>query len=232
MRGAGTCEVVAGVRVTTLLVRPDRARALLLLGHGAGAGMRHPFMEGLAKGLAGQGVATFRYQFPYAERGSRRPDPPARLLETVRAAAACARGAAGDLPFFAGGKSMGGRITSMAAADGALSEARGLVLVGYPLHPPGGSGATSPPSPQRDRRRHLHQVGVPMLFLQGARDKLANIEEMRALCRELGPAAELLEVPDADHSFHVPARSGRNDTQVLVDLCAATARWIDRHLGP
>jgi predicted alpha/beta-hydrolase family hydrolase len=191
--------------------------------------MRHAFMEGLARGLAGHGVAAFRYQFPYAERGARRPDPPALLLATVRAAAACARAAAGDLPYFAGGKSMGGRITSMAAADGTLTDVRGLVLVGYPLHPPGHT-STGPRSTP-DRRAHLLNVRVPMLFLQGMRDRLADIGEMRALCGELGAAATLYEVPEADHSFHVPARWERSDAAVLGDLCAAIASWMAVRVG-
>jgi len=237
---SGTVEVSGSLRVTSLLTRPERARALLLLGHGAGAGMRHAFLEGLAAGLATREIATFRYQFPYTERGGHRPDPPALLLRTVVAAAAAARAAAPRLPFFAGGKSMGGRITSMAAADGMLPGLRGLVLVGYPLHAPGavrsvatpaglaGSAISAPSRAGRtpDRRAHLLREPVPMLFLQGTRDRLAGIEEMRALCAEVGSSARLFEVPEADHSFHVPARSGRTDAEVLDDLCAAIADWV------
>lgn len=214
--------------VEALLLRPADARWLLVLAHGAGAGMHHPFMETLARELAACGVATFRYQFPYMQHGRKRPDSPAVLTATVRAAAACAAEAASDLPLLAGGKSLGGRMTSLALSEEPSSSSgmakagtrvRGLVFFGFPLHQPGRSGT--------QRAAHLERVTVPMLFLQGTRDTLADLTLMRPLCAKLGPRATLQVVETADHSFHVLKRSGRTDAEVLSELARTVASWAD-----
>ncbi len=206
-------------RVSALLVRPAEARWLLVLGHGAGAGMRHRFLEAAAERLAARRVATLRYQFPYMEAGRGRPDRRPVLLATVRAAGALGRQVAGSLPLFAGGKSMGGRMTSQAAAEEALGGVRGIVFVGFPLHPAG--------SPGVERAEHLHEVGVPMLFLQGTRDALAGLDLLRPVLDELGDGATLHVEEGADHGFHVLKRSGRSDDEVLDALADATAAWMD-----
>jgi predicted alpha/beta-hydrolase family hydrolase len=203
--------------VSALLLRPDSARSLLMFAQGAGAGMRHRFMEALSARLAAAGIATLRYQFPYMEAGSRRPDARATLLATVRAAAEAARAAAPDLSLFAGGKSMGGRMTSQAAAEAPLPAVRGLVFFGFPLHPAGRPGV--------ERADHLARVELPMLFLQGERDKLAELELLRPICARLGPRATLHEIPGADHGFHVPKSSGRTDAEVHGVLADAVAAW-------
>jgi predicted alpha/beta-hydrolase family hydrolase len=203
--------------VSALLLRPDDARCLLALAHGAGAGMRHVFMESIADCLARRGVATLRYQFPYAEAGRRAPNPPALLTATVRAAVAVAAGVAGDLPLLAGGKSMGGRMTSLAAADAPLPGVRGIVFIGFPLHAAG--------RPANERGDHLRDVSVPLLFLQGTRDRLADLALMRPLCDELGARATLHVVEEGDHSFHVPKRVGRSDAEILDELAAAVEEW-------
>jgi predicted alpha/beta-hydrolase family hydrolase len=206
--------------VSAILDRPDDARWLLVLGHGAGAGMRHRFMEGAAAALASRGIATFRYQFPYVEQGSRRPDPQPILLATVRSAVAAAVAVAGDLPVLAGGKSMGGRMTSLASADGGLPSVRGLVFFGFPLHPAG--------APATVRAEHLDRVGTPMLFLAGTRDKLADLELLRPVTERLGSRVTLHVVDGADHSFEVPKRSGRALPDVLDDLATTVRTWADR----
>lgn len=206
--------------VSAILDRPEHARWLYVFGHGAGAGMRHGFMERASAALGAQGIASFRYQFPYVEKGLRRPDPQPILLSTVRAAVAEARGAAGDLPLLAGGKSMGGRMTSIASAAEPLEGVRGLVFFGFPLHPPG--------KPGTDRSEHLDRVSVPMLFLQGTRDKLANLDLMKPLAERLGERATLHIVEDADHSFAVPKRAGRDLDDVLFELARTTAEWAGR----
>lgn len=203
--------------VSALLLRPEDARWLLVLAHGAGAGMRHRFMEAMSARLAATGIATFRYQFPYMEAGSRRPDSRAVLLATVRAALDAAHAAAPDLPLLAGGKSMGGRMTSQAAAEAPLAGVRGLVFFGFPLHPAG--------RPSTGRADHLAQVEAPMLFLQGERDQLAEPALLRPVCARLGPRAALHVIPSADHGFHVPRRSGRNDAEILDQLARAVATW-------
>jgi predicted alpha/beta-hydrolase family hydrolase len=205
--------------VSALLLRPDTARWLFVLGHGAGAGMRHPFVETIAQRLADCGIATFRYQFPYMERGQKRPDPAPVLVATVRSAVAAAAGVAGDLPLLAGGKSMGGRMTSLAAAAEPLPNVRGLVFFGFPLHPAG--------KPSVERGEHLARVSVPMLFLQGARDKLADLGLLRPLCRTLGDRATHHAIDGADHSFHLPQNSGRTDREVLEELAKRVAAWAD-----
>jgi predicted alpha/beta-hydrolase family hydrolase len=209
--------------VSAIFDRPERARWLYVFGHGAGAGMRHGFMERASAALGAEGIATFRYQFPYTEKGLRRPDPQPILLATVRAAAVEARTAAGDLPLLAGGKSMGGRMTSIASAAEPLEGVRGLVFFGFPLHPPG--------KPGTDRSEHLDRVPVPMLFLQGTRDKLANLDLMKPLVERLGERATLHIVEEADHSFAVPKRAGRDLDDVLFELARTTAEWAGRLEG-
>jgi uncharacterized protein len=174
-------------------------------------------MEAMSARLAASGIATLRYQFPYMEAGSRRPDARATLLATVRAAVAAAHAAAPDLPLLAGGKSMGGRMTSQAAAEAPLADLRGLVFFGFPLHPAGQPGA--------ERADHLERVELPMLFLQGERDKLAELELLRPICTRLGARARLHVIPTADHGFHVPKSSGRTDAEVLDELAATVATW-------
>jgi predicted alpha/beta-hydrolase family hydrolase len=203
--------------VSALLTMPAEAGALYVLAHGAGAGMRHAFMEAIARRLAAHGVGTLRYQFPYSERGSARIDPEPLLLATVRAAVAAGRAAAGGLPLLAGGKSMGGRMTSRAAAAAPLAGVAGLVFLGFPLHPAGQPGVT--------RADHLAKVELPMLFLQGTRDTLADLALLRPVLERLGERAALRVFEDADHSFHVRRKSGRTDEQVRDDLAAAIAGW-------
>jgi predicted alpha/beta-hydrolase family hydrolase len=203
--------------VSGLLLRPPAARAMLALAHGAGAGMRHRFMQRLAEALAGQGVATLRYQFPYVERGERRPDPPGILQATVRAAVDRAGREAGGLPLLAGGKSLGGRMTSGAAAQRPLEGVRGIVFFGFPLHPAG--------QPSITRAEHLERVQAPMLFLQGTRDRLAEIDLIREVVGRLGSRATLHVVEGADHGFEVLKRSGRTDEAVLGELAETAAAW-------
>ena len=206
------------VRVTGLLCGPARPLACYVLAHGAGAGMAHPFMAAVATGLAERRVATLRYQFPYMEKGSRRPDPPMLAQATVRAAVAEAARLRPGVPLFAGGKSFGGRMTSQAQAAAPLSGVRGLIFIGFPLHPAG--------KPSAERGRHLFDIQIPMLFLQGTRDALATLAEVEPLCQALGRRAVLRLFQDADHSFHVPARTGRTDTEVRSALLDAAAGWI------
>jgi uncharacterized protein len=208
-----------GVRVSGLLQTPPNARACYVLAHGAGAGMTHPFLAAAAAELSARGIATLRYQFPYMERGSKRPDPPPLAQATVRAAVAAAATALPGLPVIAGGKSFGGRMTSQAQAKAPLPRVRGLAFLGFPLHPAG--------KPSSDRADHLFAVRIPMLFLQGTRDALAALDELRPLCQKLGAGATLKLFPDADHSFHVPARSGRKDADVRSEMFDTLAAWID-----
>lgn len=204
-------------RVSALWMRPPDAVAALALAHGAGAGMRHPFLESLAAALAEHGVATLRYQFPYMEAGRRYPDRPPRLIATVRAACGLATDLGDGLPLLAGGKSMGGRMTSQAAAEG-LPEARGLVFFGFPLHPPR--------KPSRDRAEHLAEVRVPMLFLQGTRDALADLDLLDSVCRDLDEKATLYILHGADHSFSVLKKLGRSPEEVMTELAATTRGWL------
>jgi predicted alpha/beta-hydrolase family hydrolase len=209
--------------VSAVLVRPARAGSLLVLAHGAGAGMRHAFLEAIAGRLASTGTASLRYQFPYMERGSHRPDPPPILLATVRAAVAAGAEAAGDLPLFAGGKSMGGRMTSLSASEAPLGRVKGLVLLGFPLHPSGRPGV--------ERGRHLAGVDVPMLFVSGDRDKLADLDLLRDVCGALGARATLRVFMGADHSFAVLRRSGRSSGDVLDELAECVAGWVSAIVG-
>jgi uncharacterized protein len=207
--------------VSALLLAPTDARACYVLAHGAGAGMTHPFMGAVAQGLAARGIATLRYQFPYMERGSRRPDTPRVAHAAVRAAVVEAAQRLPGLPLFAGGKSFGGRMTSQAQAASPLPGVRGLVFLGFPLHPAG--------KPSDERAAHLFDVDIPMLFLQGSRDDLASLELLEPVAAKLGAKATLAVFADADHSFHVPARSGRKDAQVLGEVLDAFAGWLARH---
>ncbi|HZR36913.1 MAG TPA: alpha/beta family hydrolase [Nevskia sp.] len=215
-------ELEGSGSVSALLDAPASPRAGLVLGHGAGAGMAHPFMAAAAAGLAQRGIACLRYQFPYMERGSRRPDSPAVAQAAVRAAAAEATRRWPGLPWFAGGKSFGGRMSSQAQAAAPLPGVRGLVFFGFPLHPPGKPGS--------ERGRHLSDIEVPMLFLQGTRDEFAQLDLLQAQVRLLGRCARLALFEDADHSFHVPARTGRKDSQVLAEALDTAASWIDEVL--
>jgi uncharacterized protein len=208
--------------VSALLLRPAQARSAYVFAHGAGAGMAHASMETIAVGLAERGIATLRYQFPYMEKGSKRPDPPAVAQATARAAVAEAARRCGELPLFAGGKSFGGRMTSQAQAKAPLAGVRGLVFLGFPLHPAG--------KPSSERAKHLAEVKVPMLFLQGTRDALAVLDELEPVCAALGGGATLRLFADADHSFHVPARTGRKDAHVRAEMLDALAAWIDEVL--
>src|SRR5947207_4068215 len=203
--------------VSALLLRPDVARLLYVLAHGAGAGMRHPFLESIAQRLAARGIATLRYQFPYMERRAGRPDSPAIAAATVRAAVAEAARVAPGLPLVAGGKSFGGRMTSTAQAEAPLPGVRGLLFLGFPLHPPG--------KPGDKRAEHLDRVQIPMLFLQGDRDEFADLKLLKPVVKRLGERAKLHLVEGGDHSFKVLKRSGRTDADVMSELADAMVRW-------
>ena len=203
--------------VSALLLAPPQARACYVMAHGAGAGMAHPFMERVAAELGERGIATLRYQFPYMEQGGKRPDPPKLAQATVRAAVATAGKLRPALALVAGGKSFGGRMTSQAQAASPLPGVQGLVFLGFPLHPAG--------RPSDERARHLLDVQVPMLFLQGTRDALADLTLLAPVTQRLGQRASLRLVNDADHSFHVPARSGRKDADVRREMLDALAAW-------
>jgi predicted alpha/beta-hydrolase family hydrolase len=213
--------VDAGREVSALLIAPPRASACYVLAHGAGAGMRHPSMETVARELADRGIATLRFQFPYMEQGGKRPDPSALCHATVRAAVA----KAGELslPLIAGGRSFGGRMTSQAQAKAPLQGVRGLAFLGFPLHPAG--------KPSDERAEHLSDVKIPMLFLQGTRDALAELSLLRPLVHRLGERATLTLFEDADHSFHVPARTGRKDADVRREMLDALAAWTKATIG-
>jgi predicted alpha/beta-hydrolase family hydrolase len=204
-------------RVSGLLQAPPESRACYVLAHGAGAGMTHPFMTAMADGLAERGVATLRYQFPYMEQGSKRPDAPKLAHDTVRAAVLEVSRRLPELALFAGGKSFGGRMTSQAQAASPLPGVRGLVFLGFPLHRPG--------QPSAERAKHLFDVEIPLLFLQGTRDEFAELQLLEPLCKKLSRATLTL-FRDADHSFHVLVRSGRKDSEVRVELLDAVAAWI------
>lgn len=212
-------EVENAIAVSAILERPANARWMLALAHGAGAGMRHPFLTALARELAEAQVATLRYQFPYMEQQRRVPDTPSVLTATVRAAVRAAAGAAPELPLLAGGKSLGGRMTSTAAAREPLEGVCGIVFFGFPLHPPN--------RPETKRAEHLARVGVPMLFLQGTRDTLANLDLLRPVCAGLESRATLRVIAEADHSFHVLKRSGKNDAEIVRELAQGVASWAE-----
>lgn len=212
-----TIDVPGSGAVSAILSQPENPIACYVFAHGAGAGMTHRFMEAVATGLAARRIATLRYQFPYMERASKRPDSPAVAHAAVRAAVTAAAAALPRLPLIAGGKSFGGRMTSQAQAAMPLPNVRGLCFFGFPLHPAG--------KPATERGDHLAQVDVPMLFLQGTRDALADVSLIEPLVASLAPRATLHLVADADHSFHVPARSGRKDAQVLDEILDVMAGW-------
>jgi hypothetical protein len=212
--GVGASHIVSG-----LFDRPGGARAMFVLAHGAGAGMEHAAMQAIAAALAARGIGTLRYQFPYMEQKSRRPDPPALCHATVRAAVAETARLAPDLPLFAGGRSFGGRMTSQAQAQAPLERVRGLAFLAFPLHPA--------ERPGTDRAIHLQQVDIPMLFIQGTRDELAALSLLQPIVAGLGTRATLHLLDDADHSFHVPARSGRKDPDVLAEALDALCSWLD-----
>ena len=206
-------------QVSGLLQVPRDARACYVLAHGAGAGMSHPFMARVASGLAERSIATLRYQFPYMERGSKRPDAPSTAHATVRAAVTEASHLTPGLNLVAGGKSFGGRMTSQAQAASPLQRVRGIAFLGFPLHPAG--------RPSTERGTHLFDVDVPMLFLQGTRDSLADMQLVEALTKQIGSRATLRLFQNADHSFHVPASTGRKDEDVMMELLDVLAKWIE-----
>jgi uncharacterized protein len=207
--------------VSGLLMRPSDAQVCLVLAHGAGAGMRHRFMDVASKKLAELGVATLRYQFPYMEKRVKRPDSESVLTDTVRAAIAAAKKHTGDLRLFAGGKSMGGRMTSLATAKEPLDGVRGLVFFGFPLHAAGRPGV--------ERGHHLAEISNPMLFFQGSRDSLADLKLLKPLCKRLGAKAELFVIEGGDHSFHVSKSSGRSDEEVLDAVVKKAADWMGKN---
>jgi predicted alpha/beta-hydrolase family hydrolase len=209
-----------GETVSAIWQAPDDPKAVLVLAHGAGAGMTHRHMASAADGLEARGVATLRYQFPYMEKGGKRPDPPAIAQMAVRAAAAEGLRRAGALPLFAGGRSFGARMTSQAQAKSPLDAVKGLVFFAFPLHPSG--------KPGTDRADHLQDVKVPMLFLQGTKDTLAELDLLRPVVLGLGERATLILADDADHSFHVPAKTGRKDADVLAELLDRAVAWMAR----
>ncbi len=212
-----TIEAGKSITVTGLLMRPRDARACYVFAHGAGAGMTHAFMTEAAEGLAARGIATLRYQFPYMEKGGKRPDPPAVAQAAVRGAVAAAAQHCAGLPLIAGGKSFGGRMTSQAQAKAPLAGVTGLAFFGFPLHAAG--------KPSSERGDHLAEVRVPMLFLQGTADKLAETDLLEPVVKKLGARATLHLVDGADHSFHVPKRSGRSDREVMTEILDAFAAW-------
>jgi predicted alpha/beta-hydrolase family hydrolase len=212
--------VTGEISVSALLQAPPRASACFVFAHGAGAGMTHPSMAAVADGLAERGIATLRYQFPYMEQGGKRPDPPKVAHAAVRAAVAQARRQLPKLPLIAGGRSFGGRMTSQAQAAAPLEGVTGLAFLAFPLHPA--------KRPSQERARHLFEVEIPMLFLQGTRDALAELGELEPVCKALGKRATLTLFADADHSFHVPARTGRKDADVRGEMLDALAGWTAR----
>ena len=212
-------EVRPGETISALLIRPHQARACYVFAHGAGAGMAHSSMETIATGLGECGIATLRYQFPYMEKGSKRPDAPAVAHAAVRAAVTEAGRCCPALPLIAGGKSFGGRMTSQAQALSPLPGVRGLAFLGFPLHPAG--------KPSSDRAKHLADVKIPMLFLQGTRDALAELNLLEPVVKGLGSRASLHLSDGADHSFHVLKSSGRNDREVMGEVLDAFAAWVD-----
>jgi uncharacterized protein len=216
--GQPDCAPGSGRQVSALLLEPPAATACFVFAHGAGAPMTHPSMERPAQALSEAGIASLRYQFPYMEQGLKRPDPPALCHATVRAAVSAAAQALPGLPLYAGGRSFGGRMTSQAQALEPLLNVRGLIFFAFPLHPAG--------KPAIDRAAHLYEVNVPMLFLQGTRDALAELQLLQPLIARLGERATLELVDQADHSFHVPARSGRTDSQVLTALAMRCRDWM------
>jgi predicted alpha/beta-hydrolase family hydrolase len=213
-----TIALDGNVSVSGLWLAPADAKAVYVFAHGAGAGMAHKSMAAIAEGLAERGIVTLRYNFVYMERGSKRPDAPAFAHKAVRAAVAKASELAPSLPLFAGGKSFGGRMTSQAQALDPLPNVRGLIFFAFPLHPTG--------KPNDERAAHLNDVAIPMLFLQGTNDALAELELLKPVVKRLGKRAALTLAEHADHSFHVPAKTGRKDAEVLAEILDAAAQWL------
>jgi uncharacterized protein len=207
-------------QVSAIYLRPKNAKWLLVFAHGAGAGIHHRFMETASSKLADHGIATFRFNFPYMENGKKGPDPQPILKKTIHSAVETASGLADKLPILAGGKSLGGRMTSMAASENPLSGVRGIVFFGFPLHAPG--------KPSADRADHLKDVKLPMLFLQGTRDNLADLELLRPVCQKLGNRATLHIVEGGDHSFHLPKSADKSDDEVLAELAAMVSDWSEK----
>jgi predicted alpha/beta-hydrolase family hydrolase len=218
-----TIKIPGGDTVSGLLDKPKGAKACLVLAHGAGAGMTHRHMQATAEGLADRGIAVLRFNFPYMDKGGKRPDSPPVAEAAVRAAVAGASKLAKGLPLFAGGRSFGGRMTSGAQAKEPLPDVAGLVLFAFPLHLAG--------KPAVERARHLSDVKVPMLFLSGSRDPLAELDLLKPTVKKLGARAKLVLAEDADHSFHVPARTGRKDPEVLAGLLDAARDWMLKVAG-
>jgi len=216
-------EISPGEAVSGVVTRPPQSRACYVFAHGAGAGMTHASMETVAAGLSQRGIASLRYQFPYMEKGSKRPDAPAVAHAAVRAAVAEAARRCAALPLIAGGRSFGGRMTSQAQALSPLPGVRGLAFFGFPLHPAG--------KPSSDRGKHLAEVKIPMLFLQGTRDALAELNLLKPVVKSLGSRATLRLLEAADHSFHVLKSSGRNDREVMGEALDAFAAWVDEVVG-
>lgn len=210
--------------VSAVLMRPEDPNYLLVLAHGAGAGMNHPFMEILSLKLAEKNFAVFKYQFPYFEKGKRSPDPPNILTATVRSAVETASKRLDDLPLFAGGKSLGGRMTSTAVSKEFLPNVKGIIFFGFPLH--------APNKPSSDRAEHLYKVKIPMLFLQGTRDKLADLNLLKPVIKKLNNKAELHIIEGADHSFHVLKSSGKTNEQVIEELAETTSKWAKKIKNP
>jgi predicted alpha/beta-hydrolase family hydrolase len=215
-----TIAVNEALNVSGLMMMPPGARACYVMAHGAGAGMTHPFMEAMAVGLSTRGIASLRYQFPYMELGGKRPDAPRLAQATVRAAVAKALKLASGVPLIAGGKSFGGRMTSQAQADTPLPSIRGLVFLGFPMHPAG--------KPSDQRGQHLFGIQVPMLFLQGSRDQLADLSLLKPLVSRLGQGTVLKVFPDADHSFQLPARSGVSDAEIRAQVLDGIEAWTNQ----
>ena len=204
-----------------VLIAPPHARALYVLAHGAGAGMKHPFLERIAQSLAAHNVATFRYEFPYMQAGKNRPDSPAVAQAAVRAAVVDAARVAPGLPIIAGGKSFGGRMTSQAQGAEPMPGVRGLAFLGFPLHPPGRPGV--------ERAEHLSAIEIPMLFLQGTRDEFATLDLLRGVVKRLGSRATLHLIEEGDHSFKVPKRTGKTESDVLEELATTIQQWADKN---
>jgi predicted alpha/beta-hydrolase family hydrolase len=216
-----TIQLDGDATVSGLWLAPPKPKAAYVFAHGAGAGMAHKSMTVIAEGLAERGVATLRYNFLYMERDSGRPDSPALAHQAVRAAVSKANELAPKLPLFAGGKSFGGRMTSQAQALDPLADVRGLIFFGFPLHPAG--------KPSDERAKHLDNVAIPMLFLQGTNDALATLDLLKPVVKRLGKRATLTLSEHADHSFHVPTKSGRKDAEVLTEILDSAASWIGDH---
>lgn len=208
--------------VSAILQRPDSAKALLVLAHGAGNDMLHPGQEKLARSLANQGVATFRFNFPFKEKGNKAPNSAKVLKGTLRSAINAAANSAPDLPLFAGGRSMGGRMTSLAASEASLPNVRGLIFFGFPLYPAG--------KPSVERADHLKLVELPLLFVSGTRDTLAGLDLLRPVVKKLGRHAKLHIVEEADHSFKLLKRSERTEDGVYSEIAQAVSGWLDKNI--